>query len=117
MHLSIVSTLYNSAPYLEEFHRRAMAAAGEITAEVEMILVNDGSPDNALEIAIDLHNRDPRVTVVDLSRNFGHHRAMMAGLSYAKGDLVLLIDCDLEEAPELLPAFHRRFKEERFEVV
>ena len=94
-----------------------MAAAGEIAAEVEMILVSDGSPDNALEIAIDLHNRDPRVTVVDLSRNFGHHRAMMAGLSYAKGDLVLLIDCDLEEAPELLPAFHRRLQEERCDVV
>jgi putative glycosyltransferase len=57
------------------------------------------------------------VTVVDLSRNFGHHRAMMAGLSYAKGDLVLLIDCDLEEPPELLPAFYRRLQDERCDVV
>lgn len=117
MHLSIVSTLYNSAPYLEEFHRRAMAAAEEITSDVEMILINDGSPDDALEVAIDLHKRDPRVTVVDLSRNFGHHRAMMAGLSYAKGDLVLLIDCDLEEPPELLPALYQRLREQRCDVV
>jgi putative glycosyltransferase len=117
LRLSIVSTLYNSAPYLEEFHRRAMAAAEQVTADVEMILVNDGSPDDALEVAIGLHRRDPRVTVVDLSRNFGHHRAMMAGLSYAKGDLVLLIDCDLEEPPELLPDLYRRMQAEHCDVV
>ena len=57
------------------------------------------------------------MTVVDLSRNFGHHRAMMAGLSYSKGDLVFLIDCDLEEPPELFSAFYRRLQEERCDVV
>ena len=117
MRLTIVSTLYNSAPFLEEFHRRITAAAETLTDDFELLLVNDGSPDNALEIAIDLHRRDPRVTIVDLSRNFGHHRAMMAGLSYARGDLVFLIDCDLEEPPEALPQFYRRMKDEDCDVV
>jgi putative glycosyltransferase len=115
--LSIVSTLYNSAPYLEEFYERAVAAAATLTEDFEILLVNDGSPDDALDVAIGLHRRDPRVTIVDLSRNFGHHRAMMAGLSYARGDLVFLIDCDLEEPPEVLPQFFARMREESCDVV
>jgi putative glycosyltransferase len=117
VHLSIVSTLYNSAPYLAEFYRRVIAAAESLTTNFEIILVNDGSPDDALEIALGLHRHDSRVTIVDLSRNFGHHRAMMAGLSYATGDLIFLIDCDLEEPPELLSAFVRRMDEENCDVV
>ena len=117
MRLTIVSTLYNSAPFLEEFHRRITAAAETLTDDFELMLVNDGSPDNSLELAIDLHRRDPRVTIIDLSRNFGHHRAMMAGLGYARGNLVFLIDCDLEEPPEALPQFYRRMKDEACDVV
>lgn len=105
--LSIVTTMYLSASYLEEFHRRVSAAAGGHTPDFEIILVNDGSPDDCLARAISLFQRDPRVRVVDLSRNFGHHRAIMTGLSYARGGRVLLIDCDLEEPPELLDEFMR----------
>jgi len=102
MDLSIVTTLYRSAPFIREFHRRAAAAAATLAADVELILVNDGSPDDSLEIARSLVAEDPRVRVIDLSRNFGHHRAMMTGLQYARGARVLLLDCDLEEPPELL---------------
>lgn len=117
MELSIVATLYRSAPHLDEFYRRIKAEAARITPDHEIILVNDGSPDDSLERALALCRKDSRVCVVDLSRNFGHHRAIMTGLSYAKGGKVFLIDCDLEEEPELLGRFHGRFREGGCDVV
>ena len=69
-------------------------------------MVNDGSPDRSLEVAIELAGRDPKVKVIDLSRNFGHHKALMTGLRRARGQLVFLIDSDLEEDPEWLLQFH-----------
>ncbi len=108
MDLSIVTTLYRSEPYVEQFYQRMRAAAEAITPDFEIIFVNDGSPDAALEIAIAVFERDPRVRVIDLSRNFGHHRAMMTGLAHARGDKVFLIDSDLEEEPELLGKFSDR---------
>jgi putative glycosyltransferase len=110
MDLSIVTTLYRSAPHVREFYDRASAAAQQLTDSYEIIFVNDGSPDNALELAIAIFQDDPRVRVVDLSRNFGHHRALMTGLRHARGALVLLIDSDLEEEPELLHELHSVLK-------
>jgi len=103
--LSIVTTLYQSESYIREFYERITKAADEITDDYEIIFVNDGSPDNSLEQAVVLHKQDSKVCVIDLSRNFGHHKAMMTGLSYAKGEYVFLIDVDLEEEPELLAKF------------
>lgn len=105
MLLSIVATLYNTEPHLLEFYQRITQCAQEITHDYELILVNDGSPDNSLELAVSLHEKDQRVKIIDLSRNFGHHRAMMTGLSYALSDYVFLIDSDLEEPPETLKLF------------
>lgn len=104
--LSIVTSMYASAPFLQEFHARCTAAARRITDAYEIVFVNDGSPDDSLRIALDLRARDPHVRVIDLSRNFGHHKALMTGLAHARGDLVLLVDCDLEEDPAWLTAFH-----------
>ena len=66
---------------------------------------------------LDLQRRDPRLVVVDLSRNFGHHKAIMTGLANATGDMVFLIDSDLEEKPEDLAAMHRRFAQGDCDVV
>jgi putative glycosyltransferase len=117
MDLSIVTTAYCSAPHLEEFHRRCRAAAEKITNDFEIIIVNDGSPDNSLEIAISIFQKDPRVRVIDLSRNFGHHQALMTGLAHSCGDLVFLLDSDLEEEPELLETFYRKLSTTRADVV
>ena len=106
--LSIVGTLYQSAPYLDAFVQRSLAAAAGLDAGIEIVLVNDGSPDDSLAIARRLADQHPEVRVVDLSRNCGHHRAMMAGLEHARGDRVFLIDVDLEEPPELLGDFWAR---------
>ncbi len=105
MKLSVVTTLYQSALYLPEFHKRIVDAAADISSDFEVIYVNDGSPDDSLAISINIAQLDPRVVVVDLARNFGQHKAIMTGLKYARGELVFLIDSDLEEAPELISDF------------
>lgn len=117
MDLSIVTSLYHSAPYVEEFYRRASDVAKKITKDYEILFVNDGSPDNAGELAIGLTNSDPRVQVIDLSRNFGHHKAIMTGLMHAKGDLIFQIDVDLEEEPEMLEAFNHELLKTGADVV
>ena len=118
MKLSIVATLYQSALYIEEFCRRASAAARQVVGEdFEIVLVNDGSPDDSLDIAVQLTESDSHIVVVDLSRNFGHHKAMMAGLEHSIGDMIFLIDTDLEEEPEWLISFSEQMAAEKSDVV
>jgi putative glycosyltransferase len=118
MKLSIVATLYQSAQYVDEFWRRASAAARQIVDDdYEIILVNDGSPDNSLELAARLCESDSHLIVVDLSRNFGHHKAMMTGLAHAQGERVFLLDSDLEEEPEWLLCFAEQMAKEHCDVV
>jgi putative glycosyltransferase len=116
--LSIVATLYQSAAYIAEFHQRASESARQLAGEdYEIVLVNDGSPDNSLDIAVKLTESDSRVVVVDLSRNFGHHKAMMTGLAQARGQIIFLIDSDLEEEPEWLISFADQMKKDNCDVV
>lgn len=118
MKLSIVATLYQSAPYIAEFYQRATIAAKELVGDqYEIVLVNDGSPDNSLALGIELCEHDSHVLLVDLSRNFGHHKAMMAGLAQARGEHIYLIDSDLEEEPEWLSDFARLMAAESSDVV
>jgi len=112
MKISIVTTMYYSEKYLEEFFRRIKSEVKKYTDDYEIIFVNDGSPDGSLEKAIHFQKEDENVLVIDLSRNFGHHKAIMTGLSYSKGDRVFLIDCDLEEEPELLSLFYEKLDAE-----
>lgn len=118
MKISIVATLYQSSRHIEEFYQRVSAAAHELVGDdYEFILVNDGSPDNSLDLAVQLAKSDGHIVVVDLSRNFGHHKAMMAGLSHANGEKIFLIDSDLEEEPEWLLMFSRRMEQDDCDVV
>lgn len=118
MKLSIVATLYQSAFYINEFHKRVSATAKQLVGEdYEIVLVNDGSPDNSLEIATKLTEADSHVIIIDLSRNFGHHKAMMTGLANASGEHIFLIDCDLEEDPECLIDFSKQLTANHCDVV
>ena len=118
MKLSIVATLYRSAPYIEEFVARVAETAPAVAEnDFEIVLVNDGSPDNSLALAVELSRANPHLVIVDLSRNFGHHQAMMTGLEHASGELVFLIDSDLEEDPELLADFHQTMTQQGCDVV
>lgn len=118
MKLSVVTTLYKSAESLTEFHRRASEAARKFADEdYEIVFVNDGSPDDSLARAVALTQADDRISVIDLSRNFGHHQAMMTGLAYAEGEHVFLIDSDLEEDPDWLLSFAAKMEETESDVV
>jgi putative glycosyltransferase len=117
MQLSVVTTLYRSEKHLGEFVRRMGAAAQKITPDYEIVLVNDGSPDDSQTAAEKLAESDAHISVIELSRNFGHHKAIMTGLGYARGDWVFLIDCDLEEEPELLEQFWAEAREHAADVV
>jgi putative glycosyltransferase len=115
--LSVVTTLYQSAPYIEEFYSRMSKEAQKVAAHYEIIMVDDGSPDQSLEIALKLADSDPRLKIIELSRNFGHHKAMMTGIDYARGKNIFLIDVDLEEPPELLEKFHAQLHDGNWDVV
>jgi putative glycosyltransferase len=117
MRLSIVTTLFRSERHLPEFHQRISREATKLTSDYEVVFVNDGSPDASLDVVLRLQASDPRIRVIDLSRNFGHHKAMMTGLAHARGDLVFLIDSDLEEEPELLGPFHQEMATSGSDVV
>jgi len=105
MKLSIVTTMYYSQSYLYEFYNKCRIALSTMDFQYEFIFVNDGSPDDSLQVALSIQRLDDAVKVIDLSRNFGHQRAIMTGLREASGDYVFLIDCDLEEDPSLLALF------------
>lgn len=107
MKISVVTTLYNSERFIPEFCRRVANALEELGCDYELVLVNDGSPDGSLAVALDICRTNPHVRVVDLSRNFGHHPAILMGLQETDGDYVFLVDVDLEEAPENLVAFYQ----------
>ncbi|TQV80217.1 glycosyltransferase family 2 protein [Aliikangiella coralliicola] len=117
MKLSIVTTLYKSAPFVNEFYERITLEALKITDDYEIVFVNDGCPDGTLKKVITLYESDEKVKIIELSRNFGHHRAIMVGLDFCVGEYVFLIDSDLEESPEWLSCFHARAVEEQADVI
>jgi putative glycosyltransferase len=94
-----------------------MRAAEAITDDIELVIVNDGSPDRSLDLVLALQRIDPRLVVIDLARNFGHHKAMMTGLAHTTGELVFLVDSDLEEQPENLAQFYQRLAQGDCDVV
>jgi glycosyltransferase involved in cell wall biosynthesis len=99
--LSVVAPVYNEQELIEAFVRRACAAVADYA--FELVLVNDGSADRTPELLDAIAAQDPRVRVVHLSRNFGHQAALTAGLEHAAGDVVAMIDADLQDPPELIP--------------
>lgn len=111
MLLSIVSPVYKGEKMLDELVGRIKAAVQTITDDYEIILVNDLSPDNSLDIIKSLCIADKKVKGINLSRNFGQHYAITAGLSKAQGEWVLVMDCDLQDLPEEIPnLYHEAMK-------
>lgn len=116
--LSIVTMVYKSLPFLEQFIAQSSAAARNVCGDdYELVFVVDGSPDKSLEFLRDRQTNDPRIVIVDLSRNFGHHQAAWCGLHVARGERVFIIDCDLEVSPSVLEVFAERMQATRADVV
>lgn len=108
--LSVVVPAYNEQEVLSEFHRRVASVLDAVPGRCEIVYVNDGSRDNTLQVMRDLRARDARATIVDLSRNFGKEIALTAGLDHARGDVVVVIDADLQDPPELIPQMIEQWK-------
>jgi glycosyltransferase involved in cell wall biosynthesis len=101
--ISIVVPVYNEEEVLTEFHETVVKALTVIAVDLEIVYINDGSTDNTLAVIHGLRAGDDRVTLIDLSRNFGKEIALSAGLHKAAGDAVVIIDADLQDPPELIP--------------
>lgn len=114
--LSVVIPFYNEGPNIDALFARLTPVLDGLGMDWEVVCVNDGSRDDTIDRLLDVHDRDPRVKVVDLSRNFGKELALSAGLSHTTGDAVVPMDADLQHPPELLPAFIAKWRE-GFDVV
>jgi glycosyltransferase involved in cell wall biosynthesis len=116
--ISIVVPVYFEEELIEEFYSRMQAVMNGLKSRfnTELIFINDGSKDRSLEILIGLTRKDSRVRILDLSRNFGHQRAITAGIDYADGDAVVIIDSDLQDPPEVIPEMIAKWQE-GFDVV
>jgi dolichol-phosphate mannosyltransferase len=108
--LSVVLPVHNEEANLPELHRRVTATL-EGTVDYEVVFVDDGSRDGSAALVAELAERDPRVRLVRLSRNFGHQAALAAGLDHARGAAVVLMDSDLQDPPELLPELLRAWRD------
>ena len=116
--ISIVSTMYRSRVFLEAFLAECQQALTTVGCRhFEIVLVNDGSPDDSLAFVLGRRADMPELVVIDLSRNFGHHQAMQAGLRESRGALVFLIDCDLEVRPAVLAVFLPKLHQTGADVV
>jgi len=115
-YLSLVIPVYNEEPVIQQLYSRCTAALEKITDHYEIICVDDGSKDNTLSYLLRFHQEDKRFKVLSLSRNFGHQSAILAGLTFAKGEYVGIIDGDLQDPPELVQKLLAKL-EEGFDVV
>jgi dolichol-phosphate mannosyltransferase len=114
--LSVVIPVYNSADIFPELYARLRDSLTPAVASFEVIAVLDGCTDRSYEVISGVRTQDGRVRLIELSRNFGHQAAITAGLQYAAGDLVIIMDDDLEDPPEVLPQLIARLRE-GFDVV
>ncbi|MBI4817656.1 MAG: glycosyltransferase family 2 protein [Deltaproteobacteria bacterium] len=115
--VSVVVPVFNESAVISTFHAEASRALGAITdADYELVFVDDGSRDDSFSKLARLSQTDPKVSVVKLSRNFGHQIAISAGLDHARGDCVAIIDADLQDPPEVIAKMFERYKE-GFDVV
>jgi glycosyltransferase involved in cell wall biosynthesis len=107
-HLSVVVPVYECAECIVELCERLCASLALINTEYEIILVNDASPGNDWSIIVELCAINPRIRGINLSRNFGQHYAITAGLEYARGDWIVVMDCDLQYQPEEIDRLYRK---------
>src|SRR5947209_20021198 len=108
---SIVAPVFNEEETLPHFYRRVIEVMEGIGDPFELIVINDGSRDGSFRTMHELHTRDARVRVIDFSRNFGHQIAISAGLDYARGAAVIIIDSDLQDPPEVIPQLIARWQD------
>ncbi|MBU0519802.1 glycosyltransferase family 2 protein [bacterium] len=101
--ISVIIPVYNDAEVLPELHRRLRAVLDDLAVQSEIIFIDDGSTDKSVSVLLSLQISDPAIQVIELTRNFGQPNAISAGLGEARGDLIILMDSDLQDRPEDIP--------------
>jgi polyisoprenyl-phosphate glycosyltransferase len=114
--LSVIIPIYNEQDSIGELYQRLTDSISKITDDYEFISINDGSRDNSLFQLLDLSKKDRHIYYINFSRNFGHQIAVTAGLDHCNGNVVVIIDADLQDPPELIPELYKKYKE-GYEVV
>jgi len=109
--LSVIIPVFNEEQNLPILHQRLLNTCKKISVNFEIIYINDGSKDQSLSIIIDFVEANPQVFYINLSRNFGHQIAVSAGLDFANGDAVVIIDADLQDPPELIEELYATYKQ------
>ncbi|WP_103919087.1 glycosyltransferase family 2 protein, partial [Candidatus Venteria ishoeyi] len=115
-YITVVTPVYGCAESLYELYNRLNTTLSKISTDFEIIMVNDASTDNAWEAIIELAEKDKRVKGICLSRNFGQHKAIIAGLDFASGEWVVVMDCDLQDQPEEILKLYNKAME-GFDIV
>ena len=107
---SIVVPVFNEEKVLNELYRRLTIVMSKLRESYEIIFINDGSIGNSLEIMEKLHSRDKRIKIIDFSRNYGQQIATTAGIDYATGEAIVIIDADLQDPPKVIPELVKKWK-------
>jgi len=108
---SLVIPVYNEEKTILELYRRVVAVINQLDGSVQLVFVNDGSRDRSLQILRDLHQKDSRVCYLSLARNFGHQIAVTAGLNFVHGQVIVILDADLQDPPELIPDMIEKWRQ------
>src|SRR5689334_12920012 len=106
--ISVVSPVYMCAACLRDLCQRLQTVFEQMQVDYEIVLVDDGSPDDSWSTITSLAAKTPQITGLKLSRNFGQHRAIAAGLTHTSGDWIVVLDCDLQDQPEEIPKLFAR---------
>lgn len=109
--ISIVVPMYNESENVFAFYEKVVNVLEKLCLPFEIVCVNDGSKDNTLELLLMLREKDPRIIVIDFSRNFGKEIALSAGIDFASGEAIIPIDADLQDPPELIPELVSKWRE------
>ncbi|MCU0548286.1 MAG: glycosyltransferase family 2 protein [Leptolyngbya sp. Prado105] len=108
---TLIIPIYNEEAAIAALYSRVSALMNRLDAPSELILINDGSRDRSLQLIRELHDRDPRVCYLSLARNFGHQIAVTAGLNYVRGRVIVILDADLQDPPELIPEMIEKWRQ------
>ncbi|MEH2395607.1 MAG: glycosyltransferase family 2 protein [Nostoc sp.] len=108
---SLIVPIYNEEEIIPELYRRLSAVMNGMDGPVELILINDGSRDRSLQLLRDLHQKDPRISYLSFARNFGHQIAVTAGLNFIRGQVIVILDADLQDPPELIPDMIEKWRQ------
>ncbi len=115
--LSLVIPVFNEEKLIDELVKRTLSSLGSFTEEYEVIFVDDGSTDGSLEKLLSWQNIEKRLKILSLSKNFGHQAAFTAGLEHTMGDIVAMMDGDLQDPPELLSNMYLMISDDEYDIV